>query len=214
MPVPRLLRKSRGSGAVAEVEPSGGRTPAPPAVDRIASRENDWIRPLSASRPPLTRLVEHEIIGPDVVAVLRPQPTGNGVELEGAVDRAGPTRSSGRFRLRHLIHLGTGAPSRPTPPEVDRSRSSALHISSPDQPTQPRRRDSSSPLPCPTLWTEVAITLFLLIRRSDHIVRSAINHRRPKWSQDRYQQPHPNSGCRYIGGGRSGRSAVALRAWA
>ena len=39
--------------------------------------------------------------------------------------------------------------------------------------------------------------------RSDHIVRSAINHRRLKRSQDRYQQPHPNSGCGYIDGGRS-----------
>ncbi len=39
--------------------------------------------------------------------------------------------------------------------------------------------------------------------RSAHTVHWAINHRRPKQRSDRSSQPHPNSGCGYIGGGRS-----------
>ena len=39
--------------------------------------------------------------------------------------------------------------------------------------------------------------------RSAHTVHSAIHHRRPKRRHDRSSQPHPNSGCGYIGGGRS-----------
>ncbi len=39
--------------------------------------------------------------------------------------------------------------------------------------------------------------------RSVHRVHWATDHLHPKQSRDRYQQPHPNSGCGHLDGGRS-----------